>query len=117
VSRDAFGLLYFIVQKRLLLGRFTIVDSTALQTDTRLKLLEIAQHYHYNACLLVFNTLATTCIQRDRTRTRKVGEDVIRYHEALLHRVVKDAPQEGWQQIHILAEQEQPVYRIYISEA
>ena len=116
VSHDAFDLLYYIVQKRLLQGRFTIVDSTALQADTRHKLLEIAQHHHYNACLLVFNTSFATCVQRDHTRIRKVGEEVIRYHDGLLHQVLSDAPHEGWQHVHILQEQTQLLYRILIDE-
>ncbi|GAC1428442.1 MAG: hypothetical protein PVS3B3_06410 [Ktedonobacteraceae bacterium] len=117
VSRDAFDVLYYIVQKRLLLGRFTIVDSTALQAGTRHRLLEIAQYHHYNTCLLIFNTSPTTCIQRDRTRTRRVGEEVIHYHHGLLHQVVLDAPLEGWQQVRILEEQKQSEYRILIDKA
>ena len=116
VSRDAFDLLYYIVQKRLSQERFTIIDSTALQADTRHKLLEIAKLYHYNACLLVFNTSSVTCIQRDHTRTRKVGEEIIRYHEGLLRQVLLDVPHEGWQQVRILKEQEQQTYRILIGE-
>ena len=116
VSRDAFDLLYYIVQKRLLQGRFTVVDSTALQADTRHKLLEIAQRHSYNACLLIFNTSPTTCIQRDHTRIRKVGEEVIRYHEGLLRRVLVDVQHENWQQVRILEEQIQPMCRILIGE-
>ncbi len=116
VSRDAFDLLYYIVQKRLLQGRFTIVDSTALQADTRHKLLEIAQRHSYNTCLLIFNTSFTTCIQRDYERTRKVGEEVIHYHEGLLRQVLVDVPHENWQQVRVLEEQTQLVYRILIGE-
>ncbi len=114
VSRDAFDLLYYIVQKRLLQGRFTIADSTALQASTRYKLLEIAQRHSYNTCLLVFNTSSAICIQRDQTRMRKVGEEVIRYHAGLLHQVLADVPHEGWQQVRILGEQTQRMYRILI---
>ena len=116
VNRDAFDLLYYIVQKRLLQERFTIVDSTALQASTRQKLLEIAQRHHYNACLLVFNTSPAICIQRDSMRIRKVGEEVIRYHEGLLNQVLSDASHEGWQQIRVFGEQEQSGYRILIDE-
>ncbi len=114
VSRDAFDLLYYIVQKRLLQGRFTIVDSTALQADTRRKLLEMAQRSNYSTCLLIFNTSPATCIQRDAIRLRKVGEDVIRYHDRLLRQTMLDAPNEGWQQIRVLQEQMQMGYRIIV---
>jgi len=117
VSHDACDLLYYIVQKRLLQGRFTIVDSTALQADTRHRLLEIAQRHSYNACLLVFNTSPATCIQRDHTRIRKVGDEVIRYHEGLLRQVLVDVSHESWQQVYILEEQTQLTCRILIGEA
>ena len=114
VSRDAFDLLYYIVHKRLLQGRFTLVDSTALYAQARLKLLEIAQRHHYTTCLLIFNTSFATSVQRDRTRTRIVGEDVIRYHESLLRQTMADVPQEGWHQVRIL-EENSPLCSIIIS--
>ncbi len=109
-SRDAFDLLYYIVHKRLFQGRFTLVDSTALQADTRQRLLEIAQRHHYNTCLLIFDTSPAICIQRDRIRPRIVGEEVIRYHEELLRQTLLDVPHEGWQQVCILEEQHPPCH-------
>ncbi|GAC1394361.1 MAG: hypothetical protein NVS4B11_11030 [Ktedonobacteraceae bacterium] len=103
-SRDAFDLLYYIVHKRMFQQRFTIVDSTALQTDTRHRLLELAQRHRYHTCLLVFDTSPMTCIQRDRTRTRIVGEEVILYHEGMLRQTLRDIPNEGWHQVYILEE-------------
>src|SRR5437879_13153007 len=35
VNRDTFDLFYYIIQKRMYLGRFTVADSTALQTEAR----------------------------------------------------------------------------------
>ncbi len=116
VSGDAFDLLYYIVEKRLLQARFSIVDSTALQADTRRKLLQMAQRYNYTACLLIFNTSSATCIQRDHLRERKVGDEVIYYHERLLRQVLVDVPQEAWQQVRVLEEQIQLAYRIIISD-
>ena len=40
VNRDAFDLFYYIINKRMYLSRFTIADSTALQANARLRLLE-----------------------------------------------------------------------------
>lgn len=105
VSHDAFDLLYYIVHKRLLQARFTLVDSTALQAHTRHKLLEIAQRHHYYTCCLIFNTSPTTCIQRDQARPRIVGEEVIFYQEDLLRQTLIDVPLEGWDQIYTLEEQ------------
>ncbi|GAC1397512.1 MAG: hypothetical protein NVS4B12_07840 [Ktedonobacteraceae bacterium] len=105
VNRDAFDLLYYIVHKRMFQGRFTLIDSTALQTDTRRRLLAIAQQHRFYTCLLIFNPPPAVCIQRDRTRLRIVGEQVILYHEGLLRQTLIDVPHEGWQLVRILEEQ------------
>ncbi len=108
VSRDAFDLLYYILQKRMLQDRFTLADSTALLAHTRHRLLEMAQRTHYTTCLLVFNTDAATCIQRDRGRPRIVGAEIIAYQEVLLRQTLLEIPQEGWQHIHIVEGNERP---------
>jgi len=41
VNRDTFDLFYYIIQKRMFLGRFTVADSTALQSEARRKLREL----------------------------------------------------------------------------
>ena len=105
VSRDAFDLFYYILHKRLFQGVFTIADSTALQHDTRRRLVELAGRHHYASCLLIFHPLVTTSIQRDKARTRSVGEQVIRYHEGLMPRVLLTVPHEGWNQYYVLEEQ------------
>jgi predicted kinase len=108
VNRDAFDLFYYIINKRMYLSRFTIADSTALQTNARLRLLELARRHGYLACLLIFNTPIATCLERNRQRGRNVEEQVIAYHAGLLQQVIRDAATEGWQQIHILDERNSP---------
>jgi protein phosphatase len=106
VNRDTFELFHFIIQKRLLLGRFTIADSTALQADARRKQRELSRRFGYFGCLLIFNIPPEVCLQRNKSRYRLVEEQVIPYHTALLHRAILDAPLEGWEQVHILGEQD-----------
>jgi len=43
VNRDAFDLFYYIIRKRIFLGRFTVADSTALHADARRRLREMAR--------------------------------------------------------------------------
>jgi len=104
VSGDAFELLYYLLDKRMRLRRFTIVDSTALQAPTRQKLLAQARQHQYRTCLLVFNTSAALCIQRDGARNRIVGEEVIAYQENLLRQTLQAIPHEGWHQFYVFAE-------------
>ncbi len=76
VNRDAFDLFYYIINKRMFLGRFTVADSTALYADARRRLREMARRYGYLACLLIFDISQETCAQWNQGRERKVEEKV-----------------------------------------
>ena len=106
VNRDTFELFHFIIQKRLFLGRFTVADSTALQPDARNKLRALSRRFGYLGCLLIFNIPPEICLERNKNRHRLVDEQIIPYHASLLQRTLLDAPLEGWEQIHILGEQD-----------
>jgi protein phosphatase len=88
------------------LGRFTVADSTALQSEARRKLRELSRRSGYLGCLLIFNIPPEICLERDRMRQRIVGEQVVAYHAGLLQRTLQDAPQEGWEQVHVLGEED-----------
>ena len=102
VNRDTFDLFYYIIQKRLYLGRFTVADSTALHAEPRRRLRAQSRHFGYYGCLLIFNTPPDICLERNRLRARSVEEQVIPYHAGLLQQTLLDAPTEGWEQIHVL---------------
>ena len=104
VNRDTFDLFYYIIQKRMILGRFTVADSTALQPEARRKLRELSRRFGYYGCLLIFNTPAAVCLARDKLRDRMVGEQVVAYHDGLLQRALLEAPYEGWEQVQVLGE-------------
>src|SRR5258706_2038931 len=106
VNRDAFDLFYYIIQKRMFLGRFSVADSTALQTEARRRLRELSRRSGYLGCLLIFNIPPEVCLERDKMRQRIVGEQVVAYHAGLLQRTLQDAPQEGWEQVHVLGEED-----------
>src|SRR6266849_4562687 len=86
VNRDTFDLFYYIIHKRMFQGRFTVADSTALYPDARRRLLEMARGHGYLACLLIFNTSAETCAERNQKRERKVEDKVMPYHARLLQK-------------------------------
>ncbi|HLH60905.1 MAG TPA: AAA family ATPase [Ktedonobacteraceae bacterium] len=104
VNRDTFDLFHYIIHKRLFLGRFTVADSTALQFEARRKLRELSRQFGYLGCLLIFDIPPEICLERDRMRHRIVGEQVVAYHAGLLQRTLQDAPDEGWEQVHVLGE-------------
>jgi len=99
VNRDAFDLFYYILRKRMLLGHFCVADSVALTPSARGNLREISRHYSYLGCVLLFETSPELCIQRDKQRTRCVGESVIRYHAGQMIQALQDLPHEGWERI------------------
>ncbi|HBE28806.1 MAG TPA: hypothetical protein DDW25_07935 [Ktedonobacter sp.] len=109
VNRDTFDLFYYIINKRLFLGRFTVADSTALYPEARRRLRELARRHGFLACLLIFNIAQETCERRNQLRDRKVEAKVMPYHAALLQQTLRDAPNEGWDQIHILSEEDMDV--------
>lgn len=102
VTRDAFDLFHYILQKRMLLGRFCVADSVALKPYARRNLRQLSRRFGYFGCLIIFDTPAEVCIQRDRQRVRQVGESVVLYHANLLTATLQEAPGEGWECVHIL---------------
>ena len=104
VNRDTFDLFYYIINKRMYNGRFTVTDSTALQAEARRRLYELARQHGYLACLLIFNISLTTCLEHNSKRVRRVEENVLPYHAGLLQQTLRDAPNEGWDQIYVLEE-------------
>lgn len=106
VNQDAFDLFFFILQKRLKLDRFSVADSVALQPFARRNLLKLSRSFNYSTCLLIFNVSFDACLAADRQRTRQVGERVLRHHADLLTRTLRDAPQEGWDLVRVLQENE-----------
>ncbi len=107
INRDAFDLFYYIIQKRMLQRSLTIADSTALVPEARHRLVEMALRQRFTTCLVVFNMSLQTCIAHDReaTRGRVVGEQVIAYHVKQLQRALREIPYEGWDQTYILDDQ------------
>jgi predicted kinase len=107
VNKDTFDLFHYIINKRMLQGRLTIADSTALQAESRQKLLDLAAKHQYNTCLFLFNMSLETCLRYDQhqDRGRIVGEEVIRYHFGLFQRAMHDVFEEGWQAIHVIDEE------------
>jgi len=104
VNRDGFDLFYYIINKRMLQGRFTIADSTALQGWARQRLLDMAQRHNYYTCIIVFDVPLEKSVKQDKQRERIVGEDVIAYHTNLMQQVLQTLPEEGWNRIFIIDE-------------
>ena len=101
---EAFDLAYIIVDKRLKLGRTTVFDSTALTTEFRRKLQEIATTHAFRTLLVVLQTPLQTCQQRDTARLwpAPVGKAVLENQCTLFQEALQNMEQEGFDLIAVL---------------
>ncbi len=76
-SRDAFELLFQIVERRLRRGLTTVVDTLGLDDETRERLLGLARAESVPAYAIGFDTPAKVCRQRNRARERPVPAKVL----------------------------------------
>jgi protein phosphatase len=108
VSEHAFDLLHYIVEKRLLIGRLTVVDATNVNERARRELLNIAARNNSLATAIVFNISGDICRERDKRRAdRYVGENVIRNHTQLLKKSISNLSDEGFKYVYILNSQQE----------
>src|SRR5262245_18035823 len=79
VTNEAFALLHFIAERRLALGRLTVVDATNVQPEARKPLIQLARQYHCLPVAIVLNLPEKLCQQRNRSRAeRDFGPHVVR---------------------------------------
>jgi protein phosphatase len=104
VSRHAFDLMYFIIEKRLMLGRLTVADATNLEREHRRTLIRIAKRFHYNTASVVFSVPIEICLERNAGRDRKVPQEALMNQRALLERTLRTIETEGFDYVHVLNE-------------
>ncbi len=104
VSGHAFDLMYFIIEKRLRLGRLAVADATNLKREDRKPVIKIARSFSFNTAALVFNIPLDLCIARNRARTRVVPEDALRAQYDLLINTLRTIRQEGFDYVYVLDE-------------
>ncbi len=72
----AFAVLHFIVEQRLLINRLCVVDSTAITSESRRSLLDLARRHSVPCTAIVFDVPLETCVARDQARERSYGRSV-----------------------------------------
>jgi protein phosphatase len=108
ISEHAFDLLHYIVEKRLIIGRLTVVDATNLQEQARRELINIANRNNCLSVAVIFNLSEQLCRERNRSREdRQIGENVIRKHNILLKKTINIIHLEGFKYIYELNSQEE----------
>ncbi len=114
VSRDAFALFHQIIDLRLRHRRLTVADSTALQPDARKALRQIARRWEVPSIAVLFDVPEGTCLQWDRRRSRRVGRPVIQRQRERFQQTLRSVPDEGFDQVVILGEEELDRTRVEI---
>lgn len=106
VSPEAFEVFHHIIDLRLRHRRLTVADSTALRLEARRDLLQLARRHGVPAVIIIFDVSAARAYAHDTRRARKVGRPVIREQWERLQEALRAVPQEGFDEIHILGEDE-----------
>ena len=95
VTAEAFDLLHTIVDKRLEVGRLTVVDATNTKPPDRAPLVELARKWDVLATAVVFDLPLDLCLERSQQRSDRVTPEhaVKRQHQTLrrtAHRLRKE---------------------------
>lgn len=103
VTKDAFGLLHYIVAKRMKNRRLTVVDATSVQKESRKSLINLALKYSYASIAIVLDIPEQICQDRHKVREDRNFDDyVISNQYQYLKRSIKYLKYEGFRKVYIL---------------
>jgi protein phosphatase len=96
-TNSAFELLHFMIEKRLELGKLTVVDATNVQPNSRKALIQLAQKYHVIPVVMVFSIRPEICIDRNRERPdRQFGAHVVKRQHMEMRKGLRNLRREGF---------------------
>jgi predicted kinase len=99
----AFEVVHLLVDKRLELGRLTVVDATNVQPEHRAPLVALAGRHGVPAIAIVLDVPETLALQRNRARTdRSVGPYLLKRQLAALGRSINALDREGFARVVVL---------------
>lgn len=107
ISKDAFETLYYVADKRLSLGKLTVIDATNVQREARARVLELAREQNCQAAAIVLNIPPKVCAERNEQRPdRSFGDHVVKKQSDLLRRSLKYLKKEGFRFVYVVDEEE-----------
>lgn len=108
VTAAAFELLHAIVDKRLEIGRLTVVDATNTKPEDRKALLEMARRWDVLATAIVFDLPVAACLAHNQQRRdRRTPEHAIKRQHDTLRRGVKRLRKERFTRVYTLGSPEE----------
>ncbi len=103
VTAAAFELLHTIVDKRLEIGRLTVVDATNTKLEDRKALLELARRWDVLATAIVFDLPVAACLSHNEQRQdRSTPVHAIKRQHDTLRRGVKRLRKERFTRVYTL---------------
>ena len=103
VTGPAFELLHTIVDKRLALGRLTVVDATNIKPEDRKPLLELARRWDVLCTAIVFDVPLDLCYERNNSRQdRQTPQHAIKRQHGALRRNNKRLRKERFNRVFTL---------------
>jgi protein phosphatase len=107
-TKDAFAVLQFIAGRRLAQPRFTVVDATNVQRESRRPLIELAKQHDLFPVAIVLDIPEAICQERNRSRPeRDFGAHVVRQQRSQLHKSLKGLQREGFRRVAVLRSPEE----------
>ena len=103
-TEEAFALLDQIAAARTGRGLTTVIDTLGLDPDRRRDYLRLARAAGLPAVLVILDTPAAVCRQRNRERDRPVPAPVITEQLRRTRRLVAEAADDGWHQVLVIEE-------------
>ena len=108
VTAAAFELLHTIVDKRLEIGRLTVVDATNTKPEDRKALLELARRWDVLATAIVFDLPVAACLAHNEQRSdRRTPVHAIKRQHDTLRRGVKRLRKERFTRVYTLGSLEE----------
>jgi alkanesulfonate monooxygenase SsuD/methylene tetrahydromethanopterin reductase-like flavin-dependent oxidoreductase (luciferase family)/predicted kinase len=101
-SVEAFALLDQIVSARTKRSLMTVIDTLGLDPERRADYLRLARMTRLPAVLVIMNTAAELCRERNRQRDRPVPAPVLTEQLRKINRLIESADDEGWDQVLII---------------
>jgi protein phosphatase len=102
-TADAFAVLEFIAAKRLAQPRFTVIDATSVQRESRKPLLQLARQHDLFAVAIVLDMPEAICQERNSGRAdRSFGPHVIRNQRSQLQKSLRGLQKEGFRRVAVL---------------
>lgn len=103
VNAEAFNLVHLLASERLKAGRSAVLDSTALVSKDRKKLLEISRKHKAFTTLIVFLGDENLCMRGQKSRDRAVPQHIVEKHIARLQNIIslgeKGLKEEGFDEV------------------